>query len=229
MKKILVSAFILTTAFSCKKIASNDLKDDVPYYQTYEVAYNKHDNTYTGMASFLVRTSSGSRIQLSDNASIKMNNNEPWVSATDKTTYHWNGTGAPDANFILTKNSGKKITNAVKRTDISDIDFGSFITAPSKSSGFSFTLTGTPLTDTVNEWISISFTPESISSYSGFTKTVTGTTVQVSATDLQYMPTGKMFINITHGKTMNLKEADDNASGGITIRLQNTKETTLSN
>jgi hypothetical protein len=231
MKKLLY-IFILAGLFSagCKKVDSGDLKDEVPYYQTYEIAYYKHDNQYTGKAGFLVRDANGTRITLTDNAAVRLNGNVPQYSATGA-TYSWTGSGMPDANFVLTKNSGKAVTNLVKRSEIADIDFAAgFPTSASKAAGFSFNWVGnTP--DSTTEWMTVT-----ISAYSSTTGsyTITGkdvktSTVTITAADLANCPTGKIFVELVRGKTMALKETDDNAGGNITIRLQTQKELTLNN
>lgn len=215
---------MLSIAACVKSVNSDDLKDNVPLYQSYEVAYDKSGNNYTAMASFAVREASGSRVELNDDASIKLNGNTSWRSATDKTTYHWNGSGNPDMVFTLSKNSGQIITNTVLRTDIPDIDFASVPAIASKNSGFVCSWSGEAV-DTVNEWMGINISNGNYTSG----KTITANSITITKEDLNNIPAGKITLQLYRGKKMAVKASDGSAGGNMVIRETINREITLSN
>lgn len=217
--------FLLLTYGCSKKVDSNDLKDEVPYYQLYEVTYNKTDNSVLAAASFNVRTSSGAKVELSGSTNVRANGLTPGTSTIDKARYTWTITGNPDVEFILTKGNGTKVANKVSKADISDIDFApGFPSTISKTSGFSFSWTGAPLasdesmTATISKQAGIAIS----------TKTVLASTVVFDSTDLQLLTVGEIVnVELYRVKDMPLKTEDAGAGGKIQIRMNTTRKATV--
>lgn len=221
----LLYALILILVVGCtKKVDSNDLKDEVPYYQSYEVAYDKAANTTSAAAMFNVRTGSGAKVQLSGSGSIKANGLTPGTSSIDLTRYTWNISGLPDVNFVLQKGNGQTITNVINKTDIGDIEFVTgFPDSISKSKGFSFTWTGGAIASGETFIVSI-VSPVGIS----YTfKNVTGNTVQFTAAELQDVQSGQVYIQLSRTRNFPLDMQDGTSGGAIQVRLYIQKKAML--
>jgi hypothetical protein len=223
MKKVLFTiiggAVILS---SCsKKVDSNDLKDEVPYYQTYDVNFDRGNNKTTASAVFQVRESNGSKVELSNGASVKLNGTTGSTSNTDKTKYTWDVNGVSDATFTLTKNSGTTITNTVTIAEVGDLGFGTnFPATVSKENGFVYNWSGTPLK--TGESIRVTIAPGS-TGIPLATKDVNGTEVQFTKNDLIALPTGNVTVTMKRSGTLNLDMQDGNAGGKINASLSTSK------
>lgn len=224
MRKLLY-AIPLVLIFGCtKKVDSNDLKDEVPYYQNYEVAYDKTANVTSATAMFNVRTGSGAKVQLSGSGSIKVNGMAPGISSIDPTRYTWNISGLQGVNFVLQKGNGQTITNTINKTDIGDIEFAAgFPDSISKSKGLSFSWTGGNIVSGETFIVSI-VSPVDIS----YTfKDVTGNTVQFSAAELQDVQSGQVYIQLSRTRNFPLDMQDGTSGGGIQVRLYSKKKAML--
>ncbi|MCB0696002.1 MAG: hypothetical protein KDC07_01475 [Chitinophagaceae bacterium] len=225
MKKLIyLLAGAILTGGCTKKVDSNDLKDDVPYYQVYEVAYNKTDNSTNATAGFQVRDKSGAKVLLSDGASVRANNMTANTSSIDKTRYTWALNGMPDVDFALAKNSGDTITNVVLKSDIGDVEIvGGLPSSVSKSNGFDFSWAGAALAGQESMTVSV---------VSGIatdilTRSVTNNTVTITADDLKNCPTGNISVVLTRTKDMPVKKEDGGAGGSIQVRLTVSAKTVL--
>jgi hypothetical protein len=225
MKKLLYILPILALTYGCtKKVDSNDLKDDVPYYQGYEVSYNKTDNSVLAVAWYMVRSTSGAKVELSGNANVRANGLTPGTSSIDKTRYTWTINGNPDVEFVLTKGSGAKITNKVNKSDLGDMDFASSFPANvSKSSGFTFSWTGTPLASNESMSATLSYPLGTTIA----TKEVTGNTVTFSAADMVNCPLGEAHVELYRVKDIPVKTDDGGAGGNIQLRRNTMRKVTV--
>lgn len=229
MKCLLPFLLILVLlTYGCKKVDSSDLKDDVPYYQSYEVGFDKTLGSPSAMASYKIREANGARVSLENGAGVSANGTSPTTDFLDKTLYRWNFSGTPDVNFILTKNSGAKINNTIAFSDISNTDFAAgFPTAASKASGFSFNWTGDAVgaTETLNITIS---TPDSGSiAMKTLTQSNSSNTVTFSSAEMVNVKPGQLTVELSRRRDMALDNADGTASGTMAVRLAVRKTLTL--
>lgn len=220
---ILLPILLLTSGCS-KDVNSDDLKDDVPYYQYYEVGYDKTGNSTIAAASFRVREKNGTKVELTNGASIRANNMTPGTSSIDKTRYTWTMTGTPDVTFVLAKNSGATVTNAILRNDIGDISFSAgFPATVNKATGFSFNWTGDALSSTEALTVSVM----NYGNAEVVTKTVTENPVVITAEELKDCPAGEITVSLHRAKNIPVKTEDGNAGGAIQLRLSISKKATL--
>lgn len=219
---ILLATAELMLGAGCSKIDSSDLNSDVPLYQSYQVTYYKSTNSTACAAFYRVRTLTGTRVELGNGSSVKMNGLSPSTSPIDRTLYEWDGPGFFDASFVLTKNNGRTITNVVRRSDINDIDFASLPDTVSKSAGFSFNWTGVALG--ANEQVVVELSTTDNQANPGG---VSGNTVHVSASDLAGFMPGKLTVQLNRMKTMTVQAADSGASGATYIYYNNSKDIVL--
>lgn len=228
MKRLFYPALAVLSAScilmaSCSKVDSNDLKDEIPYYQEYEVSYNKSTNKTNAAASFRVRESSGAKVELTNNAGVTMNGIKGQSSLTDKTQYKWDLSGLNDASFSLTKNSGVTISNNVsKSTAIGDIEIINLPDSISKSAGFSFDWTGSSLRSDESIKAIIGSTIGGVNLYS---KDVSGTHITFSSTELSVVPVGNIRVTLKRQRELPLENQDGNAGGKITVSLETYKDT----
>jgi hypothetical protein len=221
----LVMVVLLT--YGCKKVDSSDLKDDVPYYQSYSVSYDKAYGT-SAMASFKLRDANGVRVDLANGAGVSANATDPTTDFLDKTIYRWVLTGTPNVNFVLTKNSGTKINNGVKLSDIGNTDFATgFPTIASKALGLTFNWTGDAVA--TNETLNITIsTPDSGSTaMKTFTATNSSYTVTFTTADMLNVKPGQLTVELSRSKDMPLDNTDGTASGAISVRMMTRKTMTL--
>ncbi len=212
--------------YSCRKVDSNDLKDDVPYYQSYSVIYDKAANNVNVSAFCRVRDASGTKVQFSSGAGFTANGATPAVDIFDNAIYRWNFSSIQDVNFVLSKNSGAKINNTVTLADISNSDFGAgFPTTVSKASGFSFNFTGDALTG--SESLTINIAADSGIKEKILTQLNSGNTVFISSSDLQGLKTGNLNITMTRENNLPVDNKDGTAGGTILIRYIANRTATL--
>lgn len=207
------TALAISYSFSCKKVESNDLKDDVGYYQFYQVDYDKTANSIRAMAAFNIKNATGAKIVLGNGASIKLNGAEPTTSMSDKSTYHWTITGQPEATFVLTKNSGSQIKNTITKEDIGDINFDTFPATASRAAGFEFTWKGTPLK--TGDEVYVSLSDEKF-----LNRLVEGNTIKITPDELKSVATGtKLTVTIYRQRKMDIKQKDNDAMGTISTTI----------
>lgn len=216
---LLFLPFVMILNGCTKSVDSDDLKDEVPYYQGYEVAYDLTENTTSAAAWYTVRTSSGSKVELSGDANVKVNGIAAGTSSIDKTRYTWSLTGNPDVEFLLTKNLSVKIPNLVKRADIGNVAFkSSFPASISKANGFSFYWDGWPLES--NESLTVSITNKVGIGLAS--KSVTDSKITFNATELTLLtPDEEVYIELTRARDKALITSDADAGGKIQLRVSN--------
>lgn len=209
---------------SCKKVSSDDLKDTVPYYQSYGVYYDKEAGKTDASVIYRVRDANGTKVQLDNGANVTANGIAASTNFILPSDYFWNMIGLKDVDFILTKNSGAVITNKVKLSDISNISFASTFPAAASKSGFSFGWVGDPLTGNESMVITISTTDSAGTASRSINATNSATTISFSATDMQYMKAGNnLTVEMTRYKSMPLQMNDGTATGSIALRYRTTK------
>lgn len=224
---LLISGLSILT-IGCKKVDSNDLKDTVPYYQSYGVYFDKDAGTTEASAVFRVRDANGTKVEMSNGATVTANGIAGTTHFLTPTTYNWTFTGLQDVNFLLNKNSGTVISNKGLRTEISNIDFdNSFPASASKAAGFTFAWTGDPLASGENMMI-IASTPDSGSSVSrALNATNSSNTVSFSAADMQHMKAGTMTVEMIRYKSKALDNNDGTSAGSIALRYRLSKKVQL--
>ncbi|MBX2905359.1 MAG: hypothetical protein KF744_04930 [Taibaiella sp.] len=218
MNRLLSVAF--TTAFlsllsACTKVDSGDLKDDVPYYQSYSVSYNKTDNATYASASFRVRESNGARVKLTNGATITANGKAgAATNPFDVSIYTWQFDDLKDVNFTLSKPSAT-LDNEVRRLEIGDISFAAPLPASiSKATGYTLSWAGDERK--TGEHIYVSVSGRNAVDTTGTAtndKEITGTNVRITASDLQDIAPGSITITLRRERSMVL-DAPDGSSGG---------------
>ncbi|MBL7683381.1 MAG: hypothetical protein JNK00_08460 [Flavipsychrobacter sp.] len=208
----------------CKKVDSNDLKDTVPYYQSYGVYFDKDAGTIEASAVFRVRDVNGTKVELSNGAGVTANGVAASTNFILPSDYFWNMIGLKDVEFVLTKNSGNVLTNRAKLSDISNISFANTFPASASKSGFSFGWVGDPLTGNETMVVTISTIDSAGTASKALDASNSATTVSFSATDMQYMKAGNnLTVEMTRYKSIPLQMADGTATGSIALRYRTTK------
>jgi hypothetical protein len=224
MKHLLFLLPALVVISCSKNVDSGDLKDDVPYYQYYEVGYDHMNNSTVAAASFRVREKNGTKVELTNGASVRANNMVPGTSSIDKTRYTWTMTGTPAVNFVLAKSTNTTITNEIIQNDIGTIAYSTdFPATVKKSTGFSFTWTGDALSSAEALTVSVM----NYGSVEVITKTITESPVLITAEELKDCPTGAITISLHRAKSIPVKSEDGNAGGIIQLRRSISAKATL--
>jgi hypothetical protein len=213
-------------ATGCSKVDSNDLKDEVPYYQQYSVTYDEGDNKTSASAEFKVRTSSGSRVELSGASNVTANGVKGSSSLTDKTKYTWDLSGMPNVEFMLNKGGTISIKNTVASTSVGSVQITNLPDTLSKSKGFGFDWTGPALAS--GETMTANITSSSLTGgLTLFKKGVTGNRVEFSPSDLQTVATGDINIKLTRSRDLPLENSDNTAGGTISVTREMKTAATL--
>lgn len=223
----LLFTVVLISSTSCNKVSSEDLKDDVPYHQSYLVTFNQDDNKTYASAWFRVREANGTKVELSGNASVKLNGaTHTGTGMSDKTRYMWTASGTGDVNFVLTKASGTLITNTINSGDVGQATFAANTpTVVSKSAGFKINWTGSSLT--AGEHMTASITVNGGTHIA--TKDVTNEEIEFTSADLQNCPIGTIYIQLNRSKDFALDQRDQDAGGSIQVIRQESKQMSLDN
>ncbi len=220
---LLLSGLVLF-AGSCKKVSSDDLKDTVPYYQSYGVYYDKEAGKTDASVIFRVRDANGTKVQLQNGAGVTANGVAASTNFILPSDYFWNMIGLKDVEFVLTKNSGNVLTNRAKLSDISNISFASTFPSSASKSGFSFGWVGDPLTGNETMVVTISTVDSGGTASKALDASNSATTVSFSATDMQQMKAGNnLTVEMTRYKSIPLQMSDGTASGSIALRYRTTK------
>lgn len=198
-----------------KNVDSSDLKDEVPYYQGYEVAYNLTDNITQAAAWYSVRSAGGAKVELTNGANVQANNIAAGTSSIDKTRYTWTINGTPDVVFKLAKTSGVEIINTIRNTDIGTYNFNTdFPEVISKKDGFTFTWIGTWIGKTESMGVTINKAGASL-----LHKEITSSTITFSSADLQVLSSGsEVDIELYRVNDMELLKPDGGAGGTMQVR-----------
>jgi hypothetical protein len=215
-----VSASLLVGSVGCSKSDKETDPANDPYYQQYEVYYNNEHNKTEASAIFKKGTASGAAVELTGTTTVTANGDEPFFHSPGETTYSWTFEDKQDVNFILTKD-GKTIANNVSQNSVGSFDFGDFSTEGwiTKSEGFSFKWTGTPLAENETMTAAIRQSADAF-----ITKQVTGQEVTFTSADLaKAQNTGSIFIILTRTKKMPLTTKDGTADGEISVKSTKTE------
>lgn len=220
---LLLSGLVLLMG-SCKKVSSDDLKDTVPYYQSYGVYYDKEAGKTDASVIYRVRDANGTKVQLQNGAGVTANGVAASTNFILPSDYFWNMIGLKDVEFTLTKNSGNVLTNKAKLSDISNISFASTFPSSASKSGFSFGWVGDPLTGNETMVVTISTVDSAGTASKALDASNSATTVSFSATDMQYMKAGNnLTVEMTRYKSIPLQMSDGTATGSIALRYRTTK------
>lgn len=206
----------------CSKVSSDDLEDDVPYYQHYTVYYDGSNNSTRATGSFTVRTKGGTGITLGNESNLKVNGNatskEPIISEFVP-VYAWAGNSITNVSFTLNKKGGTTFVNNVNTSDIDPVAFpGGLPTTFSKASGISFNYVGNAGA------IDVEINGKNLSGLdTSVEKTFTSNAVNFSSGELQVFNTGTIEIQMNRHKELPLQSSDNNAGGNIylTYRVYN--------
>jgi len=218
MNRLLSVAFT-ATCFSllaaCTKVDSGDLKDDVPYYQSYSVSYNKTENATYASASFRVREANGARVKLSNGATVTANGKTgAATNPFDLSIYTWQFDDRKDVSFTLTKATAT-LNNTVRSSDIGDISFsGALPTFISKKDGYTITWTGDERRTGEHIYVSVSgISAADTTGTATNDKEITGTNVRLTPADLASLAPGSMTVTLRRERSISL-DSPDGSSGG---------------
>ncbi len=213
-------------AVGCKK--EDAATADTPYYQDYEVTYNKTDAIRLAIASFRLRDSAGAKVILNDRSYIKVNGR---AMAANGDTYTWSDTGFNDLNFALLKNEDKAFFNTATYTNVKDFAFPAGFPAnfyrvfggvtfnwdgdiSSDSSGvISVTVTGRDSTDTT-QTVSVS-------------RVLNINKVDIPAADLTGIKDGSITIALSRSKKLPLNAYDGSGGGKVLQTITEYRKATL--
>ncbi|RYE24407.1 MAG: hypothetical protein EOP51_07475 [Sphingobacteriales bacterium] len=214
-----IAAGLLLLATGCKKVDSNDLKEDVPFYQEYTVTYDKVASTTYANALLRVRSKDGSRVELTDGAYIRANGIDENDAQPTNNTYDWYFPANKDVRFDLGKNSGVVIANTFSLSDIGTIDFPSNLRSGfAKTEGMSFSWLGDDI-DT-DETLNITLSGASeVSPLVPWTNqvTVSGKLVTIDSTAVKGIAPGAVNIKMVRTRNTMLDAADGDAGGSVKI------------
>lgn len=231
----LFSAIATATLFAllsaCTKVDSGDLKEDVPYYQSYSVSYNKTENATYASASFRVREANGARVKLSNGAAVTANGKTgAATNPFDVSIYTWQFDDLKDVSFTLNK-PNTTLNNEVKRADIGDISFaGTLPPAISKATGYTFSWVGDERR--TGEHIYVSVSGRSAADTTGTAtsdKEITGTNVVLSPSDLQDLAPGNTTITLRRERSLLLDNADGSSGGEKSVSISVSADLQLTN
>lgn len=213
-------------AAGCSKVDSTDLNAGVPYYQHYDVTFDKTNSATMATAYFLVRDAMGARVELKGDDKLDINGAKAGNMVS--TIYSRPLSGMTDVNYVLTKN-GTTLTNNVRKTDIADISFQTGLPSSfNKSAGLSFSWAG----DLPTEGESVSISVEGRKILDTFStvlvgKKVTGHDISFASAELAEMTTGPITLILTRTRSAALDVSDATAGGEKNITLVVAKEATL--
>lgn len=219
---LLCMSLALLALSGCSKVSSDDLEDDVPYYQHYTVYYDGSNGSTRATGSFTVRTKGGTGITLAEESNLKVNGNatskEPIISEFVP-VYGWTTGSITDVTFTLNKKGGTAFVNSVKTSDIDPVAFPVGLPATfSKAGGISFSYVGN------SGAIDVEINGKNMSGVdTSIEKTFTSNAVNFSSGELQVFNSGSIEIQMNRHKELPLQSSDDNAGGNIhlTYRVYN--------
>lgn len=218
---LLCIALVTFALSGCSKVSSDDLEDDVPYYQHYSVYYDGSNNSTRATGSFTVRTKGGTGITLGNESNLKVNGNattkEPIISEFVP-VYAWVTGSITNVSFTLNKKGGATFVNNVNTSDIDPVAFPGGLTSFNKSSGISFNYVGNAGA------IDVEINGKNLSGLdTSIAKTFTSNAVNFSSGELQIFNTGTIEIQMDRHKELPLQSSDDNAGGNLhlTYRVYN--------
>lgn len=228
---ILATAGVLSLLAACTKVDSGDLKDDVPYYQSYSVSYNKTENATYASASFRVREANGARVKLSNGATVTANGRAgAATNPFDVSIYTWQFDDRKDVSFTLTKSTAT-LDNMVRRSDIGDISFsGTLPTTISKSDGYTISWTGDDRRTGEHIYVSVSGTSAADTTGTATNdKEITGTNVRLTSADLEDLAPGNITITLRRERSMVLDSPDGSSGGEKSVSISVSADVQLTN
>ena len=215
---------------ACKKTNSDDLKETVPFYQVYTVNYDKDNNKTEASAFFLVRDESGSKVELNNGAAVTAKGEEPNSFQLVATDYDWDFDGLKDVQFVLTKNSGEKISNTVATSDIGQIAFPSNMPISiSKGTGLTFNWAGDPLANGETLTVKVTGSPLSTNVTASIDKEITDGQVVLTSNDFKDFAPGTIFITLERNKILALDAKDGTSGGDMTVTTKTKIDMALNN
>ncbi len=232
MKKIAQYSILFMVLFGagCTKVNSSDLNSNVPYFQSYDVAYDMATNMTTASAYFKVRDDNGSLIELSGVDGIKINGVTPGKLYLGSLfhLYAWETPGHVDVNFALTKNA-RTIMNTVHTKDINNINFPSgFPASFTKLTGISFSWVGIDLT--VGEYVTVEVVGSGMldtTHHESSEKTFADHNIVFTPAELQNISQGAITIKMSRSRALILDETDSTAGGHKMVTCKDQRSVVL--
>lgn len=225
MRLLLIASIIAIVSFqSCKKVSSDDLKDTVPYYQSYTVRYDVDKDETKAEAKFRVRSSSGTAVQLEGSAKVMANGLTPTTPALEPTNYKWEFSGLKDISFALTKSSGQSFANNFDLASIGSFYFNSnFPTSIPSNTGLSFRWEGDAIPSGVSCTVDLLGTDVN-DELKTLSKAVSSNQITFSSSEMQGFKPGKsVTVKITRNNTWAPQNDDAGAGGIIRVSIESQK------
>lgn len=232
MRKALlpVSGLVLALAAlsSCHKKQINNLIQTAPIRQDFEVVYDVPTMSTAATAVFRNGDVTGSMIQLTGGNSLTINGEVPNYAPLTY-TYSWNQNGYQTVNFVLTKPSGKTITNSVNIGDTLGSNFPAGLSQDiSKNTGLNFTATGFPLSATEDLLVTL-IGKDQLGNYATESKNFYNNAVSLTRDDLSRFKNGSLNVQIKRQRTLNIQQSDSTGGGSRIVSLQVQKAFNLTN
>lgn len=205
---------------SCNKVESNDLKDDVPFHQSYWVEYNSSTGSTSASAVFRTRKADGALIELTGEASVTANGKVLKLDPISKSLYIWSATEIFDVHFNLKKAGGNNFSNTVKTSDAYDLKFKSDQgRSIKKSDGITIDLPGP---DKISaETFELTVRGADINNPSAQTnlnKTLSEKKIILTPEELTIFKEGKIKMTLERIRNMSLTSPDQEAGGNMEVK-----------
>lgn len=232
MRKALlpVSGFVLALAAlsSCHSKSVNNLIQTTPIRQDFEVVYDMPTMSTAATAVFRNGDVTGSMIQLTGGNSLTINGAVPNYAPLTY-TYSWNDNGFQNVTFVLTKPSGRTVTNTVNWGDTLGSYFPSGLGQDvSKNNGLNFTATGYPLSASEDLLVTL-VGKDQLGNFATESKNFYNNAVSLTRDDLSRFKNGSLNVQIKRQRTMNVQQSDSTGGGSRIISLQVQKAFNLTN
>ena len=232
MKKAIlsVSGFLLALATlnSCSRKNNINLTNSVPIRQDFEVVYDNATMTTAASAVFRTKDITGARIQLTDGASLMVNNQAPGYDPLTS-TYTWNSNGYQNVTFMLSKNNGQAFTNNVNIGDTLGAYFPDAMSSTvSKSMGLNFNAIGIPFANNENLIVTL-VGKDQFGNYATETKYFANMAISLTHSDLNSFKNGPLTIQVKRQRTLNIQQSDSTGNGSRIVSLQVQQSFTLTN
>lgn len=219
---------ILTGCDGCDRTPSDDLKEDVPFYQEYYVSYDKNDNETYAAGKFKSRDKTGGALELSGADKLLINGEETTFSKV--TVRHFKSLNSlTEVTYTLTKDNSTSINNTVSVNDINNIsaEFPASLTSLSKSTGSSFSWIGADYNS--SQYISFNiYGTDNTGSSKTVTINIDSKQVNITPSDIKDFNQGeKVELTLRRSYEKALQQSDQNAGGFIDITYEVKKEVTI--
>lgn len=229
IKRLFLFTILCVAALTgCNKKA-DPVTNDTPYYQYYEVTYDKTRIATTATAVFRKNDSAGAKVQLQGASYLKINNTLVTPDANDLTHYTWTDTGFGNVSFMLVKNDEKAFYNSATLVGIKDVTFmPNFPGTFKKANGIYFSWLG-DLADSAGDVI-VSIKGRNANDTNSYITLNWNTDVnymQIQPTEIAGLKTGPITITVARSELMAIDAYDGNAGGQKKVTLSESRTVTL--